>query len=596
MQPLFVTPPIEARVSIARVYAGLLTVYGIVTGVATLVSPGPLGDDAILLATPPLLAYVWVAAGGIGRLQRSTTREVALGVVALLGLVGALGVYATAPTEFPEALVTLPLLLLGSALTLHVRVHLAVTFLTGAAAAVITSTIPDTTAQAYFPTLVAVASGLLAALATSVLARALRTAEEDRALAARATGAMQAVVTAANASAGVSNDLDDVLGVIATAIGAIGADIGSIALLDEDQRTFHHRASYRMSAEIAEARWSSDEGLFGAVVAQGRTVVVDDYSASDLAVGKLREQGIRAAVGVPIHDQGELVGALVAGRYDAEPAGPSGISALELLAEHAGRAIALSRRLGDERRTLQRLQRLNERQTDFVATVSHELRTPVTIVDGLVTTLRTHHDSLDEDARALLLERIAANTSSLSTIVTTLLDTARLDGGQVPEDERVDIGALVLGCVDRLAPLLVDHDVRVDVTDGVEVRGDRGLLERVVENLLTNAERYTPAGTAVEVTVATAAGRAVVAVVDHGPGVPPDVLPSITQRFVRGGDHRTRGTRGLGIGLALADQMLRLHDGRLEVSRTPGGGATFTFALRLAGRSERQVIEPGPGA
>ena len=135
-----------------------------------------------------------------------------------------------------------------------------------------------------------------------------------------------------------------------------------------------------------------------------------------------------------------------------------------------------------------------------------------------------------------------------------------------------------------------DIVIELDLDDAVVV-GDGDLLARVVDNLLTNAERHTPAGTTVRIEARIVGDECTVVVRDDGPGINQADLHRITERFTRGGELHTRPSRGLGLGLALADQILRLHGTRLLVTSPPGSGAQFQFRLRTADVPE--LTRPG---
>jgi signal transduction histidine kinase len=225
------------------------------------------------------------------------------------------------------------------------------------------------------------------------------------------------------------------------------------------------------------------------------------------------------------------------------------------------------------------LQRLTEQQRDFVATASHELRTPVTVIYGLAATLHQNGHRLPEAQQQKLMERLVANAATLRSIVESLLDATMLEHGLTARADPVDLSALAQDAVDRLAPLLQMHDIELHVSPDAIVRGDRELLERVIDNLLTNAHRHTPAGTCVEVRVERQGEHVQVLVRDDGPGIPADVLPRVTERFVRAAPVSTRSTRGLGIGLALVAEILDVHGTTLEVASRHGHGPSFAWHM-----------------
>src|SRR6266508_6317346 len=137
------------------------------------------------------------------------------------------------------------------------------------------------------------------------------------------------------------------------------------------------------------------------------------------------------------------------------------------------------------------------------------------------------------------------------------------------EPREVDLKELLGGVADRLTSLLRNHVVRVDVEDELTALADPLLIERVVENLLTNAAKYTPAGSRVRISAFGHGPDAVIAVADDGPGIPPEETCHIGERFFRGGDPNTSATRGTGLGLALVSEILDMHGTYLAVVSHP---------------------------
>lgn len=323
-------------------------------------------------------------------------------------------------------------------------------------------------------------------------------------------------------------------------------------------------------------------GIVADVVDRGDTVVA---AGGDIEDPLLR--GMEAndcVIAAPVHAEGPSVtGVLVVSRRGA-PAGDHEIRAVELLASHIGRALMNAERFREAQASLDRLLVLDELKDDLLARVSHELRTPITVVKGLAQTLARRQAELDTGTRQDLLRRLAMNADQLEDIVTRLFDLARAERGKLEfRPAPLDLGALAARAVERLRDVLEDHPIETDLVEGDTVRGDPALLDRVLENLLTNAFRHTPPGTRILVSVRrTGSDRVEVAVSDDGPGIAPEHLDHLGQKFYRAGGSR----QGLGIGLALVGEILRLHHSRLRVTSQPGCGATFSFEL--------PVIDAGP--
>ena len=224
------------------------------------------------------------------------------------------------------------------------------------------------------------------------------------------------------------------------------------------------------------------------------------------------------------------------------------------------------------------LLRLDTARGDYVSSVSHELRTPLTVIVGMARTLVDRWDVLDDDDRRAMATRVAASSRTLVSIVGSLLDLARIErGGVEPEVAPVALDGLVTGTVDRLAPLLEDHRVVTAVPTGTTVATDARLLERVVDNLVTNAARHTPPGTTVTISADTVADGVRLEVRDDGPGIPADEVARLGEQFYRGRAARDRD--GLGLGLALVVELLEALGHELAVTSVVGEGTTFRVVL-----------------
>ena len=230
------------------------------------------------------------------------------------------------------------------------------------------------------------------------------------------------------------------------------------------------------------------------------------------------------------------------------------------------------------------LQRLGRARRDFVANISHELRTPLTSIRLVVDTLRSH-GGLDAAGRDELLEKIYIETEALGQLSQELLDLAQIESGQalvrlVPER----VADLVSTVTQRLGPQAERKqlNVRVDVPADLIAWADAAQLTRALGNLVHNAIKFTPAGGDIRVAATRADADVVIEVADTGPGIPPDDLPRVFERFFRGDKARTGG--GTGLGLAIAKHVVEAHGGRLwvESEGRPGQGAVFRFSLAAA--------------
>lgn len=227
-----------------------------------------------------------------------------------------------------------------------------------------------------------------------------------------------------------------------------------------------------------------------------------------------------------------------------------------------------------------------EKMRRFVQDASHELRTPLVTIRGY-SELYRHGGIPAGEHLDSAMGRIENEAKRMSQLVEDLLMLARLDEERPLETDSVDLLVLAGDAVADATVNAPDRTVRLVGLDGAPPRsattvGDESKLRQVVVNLMTNALRYTPPGTPLEVAVGVRpvmAGHsdAVIAIVDHGPGIPPADAARIFERFYRGDSSRQRETGGTGLGLAIVAAIAKQHDGGIRLSETPGGGATMAL-------------------
>jgi signal transduction histidine kinase len=231
--------------------------------------------------------------------------------------------------------------------------------------------------------------------------------------------------------------------------------------------------------------------------------------------------------------------------------------------------------------TLSRLENLFYTQRRFLADVGHELRTPLTVIKGNVGLMRKIRD-FDEES----LVTIEDEVDRLTRMVGDLLLLAQAESGKIPlAKELVEMDTLLLEVLNQMQVLTHDR-VRLSLgsIDQVLVCGDRDRLKQVMVNLVGNAINYTPKDGEIVVGLGKANDRAQLTVTDNGPGIAPEDLPHIFERFYRGEKSRTRQKdgKGFGLGLSIAYWIVRNHGGRIEVSSKVGQGTTFCVWLPLA--------------
>ena len=221
-----------------------------------------------------------------------------------------------------------------------------------------------------------------------------------------------------------------------------------------------------------------------------------------------------------------------------------------------------------------------DRLRHFIADASHELRTPVAVVRSHAEYAQRVSGDLPEPVVEALI-RITSESDRMGHLVDDLLTLARLDSGRPLEHEPVDVTRLVLDALSDARVGSSTHRWQLELPeDEVFVDGDAHALHQVVANLLANAAAHTPDATTVTASVRTDANVVVVDVHDDGPGVAPDVVPRIFDRFVRADSARASG-EGSGLGLSIVAAIVEAHQGTVELKSRPG---STTFTVRLPRR------------
>ncbi|MEO5838351.1 MAG: PAS domain S-box protein [Acidimicrobiales bacterium] len=239
---------------------------------------------------------------------------------------------------------------------------------------------------------------------------------------------------------------------------------------------------------------------------------------------------------------------------------------------------------------------IDRMKSEFISVVSHEMRTPLTSIKGALGLVAGGATGALSDAAQRMIDIAASNTDRLIRLVNDVLDLERIESGRIALVRAdIDLSELIHDAVAVMRPVAGREDIQIVVREGelagprVMVDGDR--IVQTVTNLLSNAVKFSPAHSVVEITVDRGAGTeehelVSIRVIDHGRGVPEDLVDDIFERFhqVDASDSRDKG--GTGLGLAICKSIVQEHGGMIWAEATPGGGATFVFTLPLPDSGE----------
>lgn len=231
-----------------------------------------------------------------------------------------------------------------------------------------------------------------------------------------------------------------------------------------------------------------------------------------------------------------------------------------------------------------RQKRLENVRKEFVANVSHELRTPLSVIKGYVETLVDSHDEMPLADREKFLRTIQRHTERLNSLLEDLLALSRLESAQPGlARERVDLASMLAAALEdfRTRPAADGHRLALAVDPALPaVLADPLKLGQVLDNLVSNALKYTPRGARIELVACIDSVDTVkIAVRDNGPGIPAEDVPHIFERFYRVDKGRSREKGGTGLGLSIVKHIVQLHGGRVWVESRVGEGTTFYFTL-----------------
>jgi two-component system sensor histidine kinase KdpD len=345
-----------------------------------------------------------------------------------------------------------------------------------------------------------------------------------------------------------------------------------------------------VNARGCELLWKDDE--WAVIAPAGRQQLTRDEAAlanEALRTGQLVRVGGAARARLPAMPRRTVVRSTTFVPFPSQAPGvlridgpirvPPMVDAERLLRACAAEASVVVRqaRLADDASRVEALEKADELKTVLLSSVSHDLRSPLTAIKASVSILRDKSLEWAEDERDSFLETIESQTDRLTATVDNLLEMSRIEGGAVePLLEPVDVKSLLQEVLLAAPDALHGREVAVDAPPNLWLLADYGLLMQSLANLLQNAGKYSNPGCPIRLTAERTDGRVRLSVSDEGPGVPPEELPHIFDKFYRGSaGGRARGT---GLGLSIVKAMVELCGGSVTVRSSPAG---TVFAIEL---------------
>jgi len=291
----------------------------------------------------------------------------------------------------------------------------------------------------------------------------------------------------------------------------------------------------------------------------------------------------RSQLAVPMVLKRRVVGVVDLESGDAYAWSSTDERLLVSLANHAALAVD-NLHLLDETRKVAALRELDRMKTELLGTVSHELRTPLGSIKGYATTLLTHGSKLRKDEQREFLEIIDSEADRLRELIENLLDLSRLEAGVLRIDRQpTRLGSSVREVVRKVQLASPSHEFVLDwPTDDPMVNADQKRIYQVIQNLITNAVKYSPDGGCITVSARVERRELIISVADQGLGIPEAELDKIFDRFHRVQTGVSRGIGGTGLGLAICKGLVEAHGGHISAeSAGEAQGSTFCFTLPL---------------
>lgn len=221
-----------------------------------------------------------------------------------------------------------------------------------------------------------------------------------------------------------------------------------------------------------------------------------------------------------------------------------------------------------------------QRKNDFISMVSHELKTPLTSINGYIQVLQGKARKSGDELASVMLDKANKQAAKMTTLINGFLNVSRLESGQIYIDrKRFDLAELIKEAEEETLAQVSSHQVVFAPVVTTIVKADRDKIGQVITNLISNAVKYSPPGSTINIACVTEGEKALVSVQDEGMGLSQEELPKLFERYYRSKDTEKQHIAGFGIGLYLCFEIIKRHEGNIWAESGPGKGSTFYFTL-----------------
>ena len=378
----------------------------------------------------------------------------------------------------------------------------------------------------------------------------------------------------------------------------LGLEVYFNYLFDEEQQRLQLHAYGGISDKIAESANTLElgQGICGCALQQRQPIVVESALDSDSPLAlPLKAIGVRAYASHPLIVGDRVLGTLGLGTRARDRFTPGELHIMRVISDQVAVALERSRLVIALEKRAEALAQTNRVKDEFLAVLSHELRSPLNPILGWTSLLKK--GKLNPAQQAKALETIERNAKLQVQLIADLLDISRIMQGKLTlAATSVSLAFVISSALEtvRLAAEAKNIQISLELDATVApISGDATRLQQVVWNLLTNAVKFTPSGGQITVELQQLDQLAQIRVRDTGLGIDPDFLPHVFEYFRQADSTSTRKFGGLGLGLAIVQQIVEMHGGTIEVaSLGENQGATFTVQLPVGRQGVLAIAEP----
>lgn len=385
----------------------------------------------------------------------------------------------------------------------------------------------------------------------------------------------------------------------------VNFDYAALALLDGESNAFRTRQLWPEKAASASSNLDLEESCAAWVARERQCLLVDDLHAAGSPFAGHFPENIRSCLCVPLYATGRIIGTLNLGLRVPQGFTVHDVEVLEQMAPHVAVAIRNAQLLENLQLSLEEVTRareklhevneelktLDEMKTNLLSNVSHELRTPLVSVMGYTDMIYNGKVGPINPVQQEYLGISLRNVEKLVTLIENLLDFSRLNrGAEKLVFDTFDLVECAQASLQIIQPVADGREIQLILNapnEPVLIEGDKGKLGQVFNNLLSNAVKFNDHGGSVTIEIRPSESSVEVRVIDTGIGIPQEAWDKVFTRFYQYDSSSTRKYGGTGIGLSIAQDIVRLHGSRIHVTSEVGKGSTFMFNLpRVSARKE----------